>query len=78
MPRCSAPAIRQQLFGAAEQLILRDGPGKLTDRAITCETGVATGSLYAHFNDLDDFLEAYTVDRAFLVAAAAAGLPERA
>lgn len=79
MPRGVAiPEIRQQLFAAAERVIVRDGPGRLSGRAVTGEAGVATGLLYAHFADLDDFLAAYAVDRAFLVSAEAATLRDRA
>ncbi|SFB14014.1 transcriptional regulator, TetR family [Amycolatopsis marina] len=79
MPRGVAiPELRQQLFAATEQVIVRDGPARLSGRAVTGEAGVATGLLYAHFADLDDFLAAYAVDRAFLVSAEAATLPERA
>ncbi|WP_216205989.1 TetR family transcriptional regulator [Amycolatopsis aidingensis] len=79
MPRGVAiPEVRQQLFAAVERVIAREGPGKLSGRAVTGEAGVATGLLYAHFADLDDFLAGYAVDRAFLVSAAAATLPDRA
>jgi AcrR family transcriptional regulator len=72
------PELRQQLFTAAERVILRDGPARLSGRAVTTEAGVAAGLLYAHFSDLDDFLAAYAVDRSFTVIAAAKRLPERA
>ncbi|WP_068023457.1 TetR/AcrR family transcriptional regulator [Nocardia mexicana] len=79
MPRGVAiPEIRQHLFAALERVIVRDGPGKLSGRAVTGEAGVATGLLYSHFTDLDAFLAAYAVDRAFAVAAECAPLPERA
>ncbi|MBN6038135.1 TetR/AcrR family transcriptional regulator [Amycolatopsis sp. 195334CR] len=79
MPRGVAiPEVRQQLFAVVEQVVVRDGPGKLSGRAITGEAGVATGLLYAHFTDFDGFLAAYAVDRSFLISAAAAALPERA
>ncbi|MFI9509515.1 TetR/AcrR family transcriptional regulator [Nocardia sp. NPDC052566] len=79
MPRGIAiPEIRQQLFAAVERVITRDGPGRLSGRAVTSEAGVATGLLYAHFADFDEFLAAYAVDRAFVVSAGAAALPERA
>lgn len=79
MPRGVAiPQLRQQLFAAAEHVVVRDGPARLSSRAVTGEAGVATGLLHAHFGDLDGFLTAYAVDRSFLVGAAAAGLPERA
>lgn len=57
---------------------MRDGTGKLSGRAVTGEAGVASGLLYAHFADLDEFLAAYAIDRAFLVSAEAANLPRRA
>ncbi|WP_153034296.1 TetR/AcrR family transcriptional regulator [Amycolatopsis sp. YIM 10] len=79
MPRGVAiPEVRQQLFAVVEQVVVRDGPGKLSGRAITGEAGVATGLLYSHFADFDDFLAAYAVDRSFLISSAAAALPERA
>ncbi|WP_405166557.1 TetR/AcrR family transcriptional regulator [Nocardia sp. NBC_01499] len=79
MPRGVAiPEIRQQLFAVAERLIVRDGPGKLSGRAVTSAAGVATGLLYAHFTDLDGFLADYALDRAFVVSARAATLAERA
>jgi AcrR family transcriptional regulator len=79
MPRGIAiPQLRQQLFAAAEQVVLRDGPARLSGRAVTSEAGVAAGLLYGHFTDLDDFLTGYAVDRGFIVAATAATLPERA
>lgn len=59
-------------------MILRDGPARLSGRAVTGEAGVAAGLLYAHFTDLDDFLTAYAVDRTFTISATAAALPERA
>lgn len=79
MPRGVAiPEIRQRLFAAVERVIARDGPGGLSGRSVTGEAGVATGLLYAHFTNLDQFLADYAVDRAFLVSAEVAALPERA
>nr|WP_255673019.1 TetR/AcrR family transcriptional regulator [Glycomyces amatae] len=66
------------MFAAAERVVVREGPARLSGRAVTGEAGVATGLLHAHFGDFDEFLTAYAVDRSFLVSAAAAGLPERA
>jgi AcrR family transcriptional regulator len=50
--------IRQQLFDAAERVLLRDGPDALTSRAVTTEAGVAKGILHRHFPDFDAFLAA--------------------
>jgi AcrR family transcriptional regulator len=47
---------RQQLFDAAERILLRAGPNALTSRAVTTEAGVAKGVLHRHFTDFDDFL----------------------
>jgi AcrR family transcriptional regulator len=47
---------RQQLFDAAERVLLRDGPNGLTSRAVTDEAGCAKGVLHRHFTDFDAFL----------------------
>jgi AcrR family transcriptional regulator len=54
---------REQLFGAAERVLLRDGPGALTSRAVTAELGVAKGVLHRHFADFDTFLAELVRDR---------------
>jgi AcrR family transcriptional regulator len=54
---------RQQLFGAAERVLLRDGPSALTSRAVTNEAGFAKGVLHRHFADFDAFLAALIADR---------------
>ncbi|RKR92180.1 TetR family transcriptional regulator [Micromonospora pisi] len=79
MPRGVAiPEPRQHLFAALEQVIAKDGPSRLTGRAVTREAGVATGLLYAHFANFDDFLCGYGVDRTFQISSEVAGLPGRA
>jgi AcrR family transcriptional regulator len=72
------PAVRAQLFRAAEQVLARDGPSGLSGRAITREAGCATGLLYNHFGDLDDFLTEFVADRLRPLAQNAAALPSRA
>ncbi|MCF3106154.1 TetR family transcriptional regulator [Streptomyces roseoverticillatus] len=47
---------REQLFAAAERILLRDGPSALTSRAVTTEAGCAKGVLHRHFADFDAFL----------------------
>jgi AcrR family transcriptional regulator len=54
---------RGQLFDAAERVLLRDGPGALTSRAVTAEAGVAKGVLHRHFADFDAFLAELALDR---------------
>jgi AcrR family transcriptional regulator len=57
-------AIRdEQLFDAAERVLLRDGPDALTSRAVTAEAGCAKGVLHRHFADFDAFLAALVRDR---------------
>ncbi len=69
---------RGQLFDAAERVLLRDGTGALTSRAVTDEAGVAKGVLHRHFADFDAFLAELTLDRVALVAAQAAALRDAA
>jgi AcrR family transcriptional regulator len=72
------PRLKQQLFQAAERVLVRDGPNGLTGRAITREAGCSTGLLYNHFANLDEFLAAFAVDRARQAAETAERLPSRA
>lgn len=71
------PEIRQRLFSAVEVVIDREGAGRLSGRAVTTEAGVATGLLYGHFTDFDDFLAGYVVDRAFVISSATSQLTDR-
>lgn len=59
---------REQLFAAAERVLLRSGPETLTSRAVTEEAGVAKGVLHRHFADFDAFLTEYVRQRARRVA----------
>ncbi|MFI1170618.1 TetR family transcriptional regulator [Streptomyces melanogenes] len=54
---------RQQLFDAAERVLLRGGPNALTSRAVTEEAGCAKGVLHRHFTDFDAFLVELVRDR---------------
>ncbi|EFL27902.1 putative TetR-family transcriptional regulator [Streptomyces himastatinicus ATCC 53653] len=55
--------VRDQLFDAAERILLRDGPSALTSRAVTTEAGCAKGVLHRHFADFDAFLAELVLDR---------------
>ena len=55
--------VRDQLFDAAERVLVRDGPNALTSRAVTMEAGCAKGVLYRHFDDFDAFLAELVLDR---------------
>ncbi|MFK0118679.1 TetR/AcrR family transcriptional regulator [Streptomyces sp. NPDC090994] len=54
---------REQLFGAAEHLLLREGPDALTSRAVTVRAGCAKGVLHRHFESFDAFLAEFVLDR---------------
>ncbi|MEU5607528.1 TetR/AcrR family transcriptional regulator [Streptomyces sparsogenes] len=69
---------REQLFDAAERVLLRDGPSALTSRAVTTEAGCAKGVLHRHFADFDAFLAELVLDRVARVDAQAAALREAA
>jgi len=69
---------RQQLFDAAERVLLRHGPNALTSRAVTTEAGVAKGVLHRHFADFDAFLAELTEDRMARIGTQAAALRESA
>ncbi|MGW7337965.1 TetR/AcrR family transcriptional regulator [Streptomyces sp. NPDC054808] len=67
---------RQQLFDAAERVLLRDGPNGLTSRAVTDEAGCAKGVLHRHFADFDAFLAELVLDRAAQLETQALALRE--
>ncbi|MFE1586540.1 TetR/AcrR family transcriptional regulator [Streptomyces sp. NPDC058737] len=67
---------RQQLFDAAERVLLRDGPNGLTSRAVTDEAGCAKGVLHRHFDDFDAFLVELVLDRAARLETQALALRE--
>jgi AcrR family transcriptional regulator len=69
---------REQLFGAAERILLRDGPHALTSRAVTTEAGCAKGVLHRHFADFDAFLAGLVLDRIARIGGQAAALRESA
>ncbi|MEU4996942.1 TetR family transcriptional regulator [Streptomyces sp. NPDC021622] len=69
---------REQLFDAAERILLRDGPSALTSRAVTTEAGCAKGVLHRHFTDFDAFLAELILDRITHIESQSATLHERA
>jgi AcrR family transcriptional regulator len=70
--------VREQLFDAAEKVLLRAGPSALTSRSVTAEAGCAKGVLHRHFADFDDFLAAFVLDRSGRMHARTAALRESA
>jgi AcrR family transcriptional regulator len=69
---------REQLFDAAERILLRDGPNALTSRAVTTEAGCAKGVLHRHFADFDAFLAELVLDRIARIDGQAAALRDSA
>ena len=69
---------REQLFDAAERVLLRDGPNALTSRAVTTEAGCAKGVLHRHFADFDAFLAELVLDRIARIDDQGAALRESA
>jgi AcrR family transcriptional regulator len=69
---------RQQLFDAAERVLVRDGATGLTSRAVTTEAGVAKGVLHRYFADFDAFLAELVLDRIARVEAQATALRDAA
>ena len=69
---------REQLFDAAERVLLRDGPNALTSRAVTTEAGCAKGVLHRHFADFDAFLAELVHDRIARIDDQAAALRDSA
>jgi AcrR family transcriptional regulator len=69
---------REQLFDAAERVLLRAGPHALTSRAVTTEAGCAKGVLHRHFTDFDAFLAEFVLDRIGRMDAQAAALRDTA
>ncbi|MFG1709960.1 TetR/AcrR family transcriptional regulator [Nonomuraea sp. M3C6] len=70
--------VREQLFDAAERILLRDGPSALTSRAVTTEAGCAKGVLHRHFADFDAFLAELVLDRIDRMDSQAAALRDAA
>jgi AcrR family transcriptional regulator len=70
--------VREQLFDAAERVLLRDGPDALTSRAVTTEAGCAKGVLHRHFADFDAFLAEFVLDRVSRMDSQAVGLLDSA
>ena len=70
--------VREQLFDAAERVLLRDRPDALTSRAVTTEAGVAKGVLHRHFADFDAFLAELVVDHIARIEHQAAALCDSA
>lgn len=69
---------REQLFDAAERVLLRGGPSALTSRAVTTEADCAKGVLHRHFADFDAFLADLVLERSARIHGQAADLLARA
>jgi AcrR family transcriptional regulator len=74
----SIPDLRKRLFDAAERVLTDRGPVALTGRAVTGEAGCATGVLYRHFSDFDQFLDDFYRDRVARIIEPLVELPSQA
>ncbi|MCF7550474.1 TetR/AcrR family transcriptional regulator [Pseudonocardia sp. WMMC193] len=54
---------RATLLAAAEHILVRQGPGALTSRAVTDEAGLAKGVLHRHFDGIDDLIVTLVEER---------------
>ncbi|GAA0449079.1 TetR family transcriptional regulator [Actinoplanes capillaceus] len=70
--------VREQLFDAADRILVRSGPEALTSRAVTIGAGCAKGVLHRHFADFDAFLAEYVLDRAHRMDTKVLGLRDAA
>ncbi|HWS37176.1 MAG TPA: TetR/AcrR family transcriptional regulator [Actinoplanes sp.] len=70
--------VREQLFDAADRILLRSGPEALTSRAVTDTAGCAKGVLHRHFTDFDAFLADYVLDRVDRMDGHVTGLRDQA
>ncbi|HEX6340427.1 TetR/AcrR family transcriptional regulator [Umezawaea sp.] len=70
--------VREQLFDAADRILLRDGPAALTSRSVTAEAGVSKGVVHRHFPDFDAFLAEFVLDRVERMDGQAAALRDAA
>lgn len=69
---------RQQLFDAAERVLIRAGATGLTSRAVTTEAAVAKGVLHRYFADFDAFLTELVLDHIARINAQATALRKTA
>jgi AcrR family transcriptional regulator len=69
---------RGWLLAAAARVLVRDGAGALTSRAVTEEAGMAKGVLHRHFAGVDDLVAALVEERVADVERRGAELRDRA
>lgn len=69
---------REQLFDAAERVLLQGGPNALTSRSVTAEAACAKGVLHKYFADFDAFLCELVIDRIGRIERQAEALREAA
>jgi AcrR family transcriptional regulator len=59
--RTPSAAVRRQLIEAAEAVLVRDGSGALTVRAVACEAAVAPMGVYNRFGGKDGLVDALLI-----------------
>jgi AcrR family transcriptional regulator len=59
--RTPSADIERELLAAAEAVLVRDGPGALTVRAVAAEAGIALGGVYSRLGGKDGLVDALLI-----------------
>ncbi len=59
--RTPSADVERELLAAAEKVLVRDGPGALTVRAVAAEAGIALGGVYSRLGGKDGLVDALLI-----------------
>src|SRR5260370_39073816 len=59
--RTPSADVERELLAAAEKVLVRDGPGALTVRAVAAEAGIALGGVYSRLGGKDGPVDALLI-----------------
>ena len=71
--RTPSTDIERELIGAAEEVLVRDGPGGLTVRAVAAQAGIAPMGVYNRLGGKDGLVDALLIRGFDMLRAAVAG-----
>jgi AcrR family transcriptional regulator len=74
--RTPSTDIERELIGAAEEVLVRDGPAGVTVRAVAAQAGIAPMGLYNRLGGKDGLVDALLIRGFDMLRAAVAGGPE--